>query len=120
MINFCKKCIMPSSRPRVRFNSEGICNACVNSEDKKKIDWSKRESEFFEIVEKIKKKRNNNLTYDCVVAWSGGKDSTSIALKLKKFGLNPLLVTFSPLILNECGQKNRNSLINLINTRNMS
>ncbi len=112
MINFCKTCIMPSSRPRVEFNSNGICNACINAEDKKKIDWSKRKAEFFEIIEKIKKNRINNLTYDCVVPWSGGKDSTSIALKLRKFGLNPLLVTFSPLIFNECGQKNRNSLIN--------
>ena len=46
--------------------------------------------------------------YDCVVPWSGGKDSTSIALKLKfEFGLNPLLVTFSPLLINECGRLNR-------------
>ena len=60
MINFCKTCIMPSSRPRVGFNSDGICNACINAEDKKKIDWSKREAEFFEIVEKIKKNRRNN------------------------------------------------------------
>jgi N-acetyl sugar amidotransferase len=103
---------MPSSRPRVRFNSDGICNACTNAEDKKKINWSKREAEFFEILEKIKNNKENNSVYDCIVPWSGGKDSTSIALKLKKFGLNPLLVTFSPLIINECGQKNRNSLIN--------
>ena len=52
--------------------------------------------------------------YDCVVPWSGGKDSTSIALKLKfEYGLNPLLVTFSPLILNECGQHNEQALIDL-------
>lgn len=112
MITFCKKCIMPSSRPRVNFNPDGVCNACINAEEKKKIDWSKRENEFFEIVERIKKNKERNLDYDCIIPWSGGKDSTSIALKLKKFGLNPLLVTFSPLILNECGQKNRNSLIN--------
>ena len=45
--------------------------------------------------------QKNNKPYDCVVPWSGGKDPTSIALKLKlEFGLNPLLVTFSPLIQN--------------------
>ena len=103
---------MPTSRPRISFNSDGVCNACTNAEEKKKIDWSKRENEFFEVVKKIKKNKERNLNYDCIVPWSGGKDSTSIALKLKKFGLNPLLVTFSPIILNECGQKNRNSLIN--------
>ena len=40
------------------------------------------------------------------------KDSTSIALKLKFEYGNPLLVTFSPLILNECGQHNK-ALIDL-------
>ena len=28
---------MPNSRPRVRFNEEGICNACLNAEEKLKI-----------------------------------------------------------------------------------
>ena len=41
---------------------------------------------------------SNNGNYDCIVPWSGGKDSTSIALKLKlEHDLNPLLVTFSPI-----------------------
>ena len=36
------------------------------------------------------------------------KTSTSIALKLKfEFCLNPLLVTFSPLLITECGRLNR-------------
>ncbi len=112
MINFCKKCLMPDSRPRIVFNSEGICNACIHSEKKNLIDWDKRKKEFLEIVDKIKSdsKKSKSL-YDCVVPWSGGKDSTSIALKLKfEYDLNPLLVTFSPLILNECGNFNRNEL----------
>ena len=43
--------------------------------------------------------------------WSGGKDSSSIAIKLKKYGLKPLLVTFSPLIINEIGNYNREILL---------
>ena len=37
MINFCKRCIMPDSRPRIVFNKDGICNACINSDEKKKL-----------------------------------------------------------------------------------
>ncbi len=114
-ILICKSCVTPSSRPRVSFNDEGICNACTNAEDKKKIDWEKRKKEFLIIVEDIKKysKKNNN-NYDCIIPWSGGKDSTSIALRLKnEFDLNPLLVTFSPLITNKCGQHNREELLKL-------
>ncbi len=114
-ILFCKTCVTPSSRPRVFFNEKGICNACTNAEKKKLINWDERKKEFLNIVDKIKefsKKEKNN--YDCIIPWSGGKDSTSIALKLKnEFDLNPLLVTFSPLIINECGQQNREELLKL-------
>ena len=114
-ILICKSCVTPSSRPRVYFNDEGICNACTSAEEKKKIDWEKRKKEFLVLVEDIKKySKNNNNNYDCIIPWSGGKDSTSIALKLKnEFDLNPLLVTFSPLITNKCGQHNREELLKL-------
>ena len=49
---------------------------------------------------KCRSDKENKSFYHCVVPWSGGKDSTSIASKLKfEYGLNPLLVTFSPLIV---------------------
>ncbi len=109
-IKVCKNCLMPSSRPRVVFNKEGICNACIYIENKKKIDWKLREKEFLEICNQ---NRSNDGSYDCIVPWSGGKDSSSIAHKLKfKYNMNPLLVTFSPLIPSEIGKYNRNSLIN--------
>ena len=106
---------MPDSRPRIVFNNDGICNACTNSLDKQKINWEDKKKEFLKLVDEIKDySLKNNLSYDCIVPWSGGKDSTSIALKLKfEFKLNPLLVTFSPLILNEIGDFNRNLLSKL-------
>ena len=115
MIEFCKNCIMPNSRPRIEFNKDGVCNACINYIEKQNIDWAERKELF---LDKIKKIKSNNLGqtnehYDVVVPWSGGKDSTSIALKLKfELGLNPLLVTFSPLILNDVGEFNRELLLN--------
>ena len=115
MIKFCKTCLMPNTRPRIIFDKNNVCNACLNSKNKKKINWKSRKKEFDKVIENIELKRKKNKSkYDCVVPWSGGKDSTSIALKLKfEYNLNPLLVTFSPLILNECGQHNRQALIDL-------
>jgi len=115
MINFCKVCIMPDTRPRIVINKDNICNACLHSEKKKIIDWTLRKEEFLELIKNIKSKAiKSNSPYDCVVPWSGGKDSSSIALKLKfEYGLNPLLVTFSPLIPNICGQFNRQELLKL-------
>jgi N-acetyl sugar amidotransferase len=56
--------------------------------------------------------RSKDGRWDCIVPWSGGKDSSSIAYRLKhEFGLNPLLVTFSPLMPNQVGNHNREALI---------
>ena len=113
-VKFCKNCFTPNTRPRIVFNNQDICNACLNSKEKKKINWKQREKEFYKIISNIKKdSKKNKRAYDCIVPWSGGKDSSSIALKLKyNFGLNPLLVTFSPLIINEIGAHNREELLN--------
>ncbi len=108
---YCKTCLMTNTRPRIEFDSQGICNACRNAENKQKIDWSARREEFIEYVDRY---RATSGPYDCVVPWSGGKDSSAIAHRLKfEFGLNPLLVTFSPLMPNDVGTHNREQMINL-------
>ena len=111
-IKYCKECFMPSSRPRVTFNQDDVCNACTYAKNKSdNIDWEVREKELLELLNQHRSKSGE---YDCVVPWSGGKDSSSIAHRLKfKYNMNPLLVTFSPMIPNIVGQKNREHLINL-------
>ena len=107
---FCKICHTPNSRPLMVFNEDKICTACQARDVLKNTSWEEREEDFKKICKDIKSKNHN---YDCVVPFSGGKDSTSIAHKLKfEYGLNPLLVTFAPLINNEIGVLNRNEVIN--------
>jgi N-acetyl sugar amidotransferase len=112
-VECCKKCLTPNSRPRVVFDAEGVCNACRNAEEKDKIDWAAREREFINLIAPLRA-RNTTGTYDCIVPWSGGKDSSTIAHKLKfEYGLNPLLVTYSPMIPNEIGHHNREEMVKL-------
>jgi N-acetyl sugar amidotransferase len=108
-IRYCSRCLMPNTRPRVVFDASGVCNACLNADSKASIDWEARKQEFLEYVEKYRAK---NGPYDCIVPWSGGKDSSYIAWRLKfEFGLNPLLVTFSPLVPNEIAVHNREEML---------
>jgi N-acetyl sugar amidotransferase len=108
---YCAKCLMPDTRPRIVFDGEGVCNACRNAEEKHNIDWAKRREEFFRTVEPY---RSRNGYWDCVVPWSGGKDSSAVAYRLKfELGMNPLLVTFSPMMPNDVGNHNREALIRL-------
>jgi N-acetyl sugar amidotransferase len=112
-VTYCKKCLTPNSRPRVVFDVEGVCNACRNAEEKDKIDWTTREREFKDLISPLLQ-QNTAGEYDCIVPWSGGKDSSTIAHRLKfEFGLNPLLVTYSPMVPNEIGHHNREEMVGL-------
>ena len=111
-VQFCKLCLTPNTRPRVVFDENQICNACLNENEKKSINWDSRLNEFNKLISSIKENKTSG--YDCIVPFSGGKDSSTIAYKLKfNFGLNPLLVTYSPMIPNEIGIHNRKEMINL-------
>ena len=110
-LSYCKTCLMPSTRPRITFDKFGICNACKYKKKKSKIDYKKREKELEAI---LKKYRSKTKDHDCVIPWSGGKDSSYVAYQLKfKYKMNPLLVTFSPIIPSSVGHHNRNELIKL-------
>ena len=108
-IIFCAQCLTSNTRPRVVFDKNGVCNACINAKGKNDIDWQDRKREFKSLIEPYKSK---NGSWDCIVPWSGGKDSSSIAWKLKyEYGMNPLLVTFSPILPNTVGNHNREAMI---------
>ncbi len=83
---------MPDTRPGIRFNEQGICQACVNYEKRKQIDWGKRLDELRELCQRHK--NNTSGGYDCMIAVSGGKDSHfQVHIMKEKMGMNPLLVS---------------------------
>lgn len=92
-ISRCNKCTLPITWETLYFDNEGTCNICNNWDIKKKdIDWEQREKDFFKICEEVKAKK---ASYDCIVPYSGGKDSTfTLYTVVKKFKLKPLVVSF--------------------------
>lgn len=135
-VKFCKKCVMSNQRPAsaiefkhtkdskkttLNFDKEGVCDACRTAEQKEAIDWKKREDELLQLLDKH---RRNDGYYDCLVPGSGGKDSAYQAHVLKyKYGMNPLTVTWPPILYTDYGYKNWKNWIdsgfdNLSFTRN--
>lgn len=89
-MKYCKKCVMPDTRPGITFNEEGICSACQQIERRKTIDWSKRWEEFEAICSKYRGMNDNG--YDCAIAVSGGKDSHyQVHLMKNVMHMNPIL-----------------------------
>ena len=111
MIRYCKSCLYPDTKPDLKFDKKGICNACINFNCRSQIDWDKRYQELLIITEKYKNTSGNN--WDCIVPGSGGKDSTVQALRARKIGLNPLIVTSTTCDLSDIGQRNIKNIKNL-------
>ncbi len=108
-IKFCKKCTISNQRPRIKFDKNGVCSACNYAEYKIKVNWDEREKELTELCNRFRK---TDGSYDVIVPSSGGKDSGYVAHILKyKYGMNPLTVTWSPLLTTDIGKLNRESLI---------
>ncbi len=104
MLIYCKNCVMPSTKPDLYFDENGVCDACRNYERRKTIDWAKRKDELNIILDKYR--RSNGENWDCVVPVSGGKDSTYQVLQMLSFGMNPLCVTATTCDVTEIGRRN--------------
>ncbi len=111
MLKYCKKCVMPDTKPDLYLDDEGICNACRSYEARKEINWESRKKELIQILNKYKNKDGNN--WDCIIPVSGGKDSTAQVIKILELGANPLCVTGATCHLSEIGRKNIENIKNL-------
>ena len=103
-MNYCRKCVMPDTKPDLLLDKKGFCNACRNYENRKEIDWSQRETELTEILGKYRSKDSSH--WDCIIPVSGGKDSTSQVIRLLDLGMNPLCVTSTTCDLSLIGRSN--------------
>jgi len=109
-VRWCTNCLNMSTRPRISFDERGWCNASQWVEEKKSLDWGKREKELQEILDKYRSKSGG---FDCIVPVSGGKDGSYVSYKLKhEYGMNPLAVTVTPALSLELGDQNLRNFVN--------
>ncbi|NOQ81334.1 MAG: N-acetyl sugar amidotransferase [Methylophaga sp.] len=104
MLKYCKKCVMPHTKPHLQFNDDGVCDACRIYDEREDIDWDVRKGELVTILEEYRNKDGSN--WDCVVPVSGGKDSTYQVIRMLQLGMNPLCVTSTTCDLSDIGRKN--------------
>ena len=93
MMMRCAHCGLPETYETIEFDEFGVCNICHQQEFKQgKIDWNERKKMFTELVASFRGKYD----YDCIVPFSGGKDSTFTLYHLvKEHKLKPLVVQFN-------------------------
>ena len=89
----CTKCLTPETVDTITYDAAGVCSVCRQVEFKKeKIDWVQRGVQLQEI---ITKHRNKGL-YDCIVPYSGGKDSVfQLWYVVTQLKMKPLVVRYN-------------------------
>ena len=86
---------MPETWEGIKFDKKGVCNICREHEHKKILDWKERNN-FFREKCKFFRKKLKDKPFDCLVPYSGGKDSAYTLWAMKyKYGMRPCAVTFS-------------------------
>lgn len=101
----CTKCILPETMPFIKFNEQGICNYCLSY---KKIKV-KSQAALEDVVARY---RNRSGNPDCVLAFSGGRDSSYGLHFLKKtLNMNPIAVTYDWGMVADIARRNQARLV---------
>ena len=108
MLTYCKRCVMPSTKPDLFLDEEGVCNACRSYERRREVDWDARYKELILLLDKYRSRDGTN--WDCIVPVGGGKDSTYQVVRMLQLGLNPLCVTSTTCDLSPIGRRNIENL----------
>jgi hypothetical protein len=83
----CTNCILPDSYPGIGFDREGTCSVCTGHRPENPPPGTQA------LEEAISPFRSSGSRYDCIVALSGGRDSTFILwYAVKELGLKALAV----------------------------
>jgi glucosamine--fructose-6-phosphate aminotransferase (isomerizing) len=97
----CAKCVLPETMPFIAFDADGICNYCHSY-----TPWVRRpESELEEFLDRH---RSRDGRPDCLVAFSGGRDSSyGLHLLKTKYRMTPLTFSYDWGMVTDLARRNQ-------------
>jgi extradiol dioxygenase family protein len=101
LLRRCTKCLLPETIPFITYDQLGVCNYCNNYTPKNQY---KTIDELKTLIEPYRKKGD---TPDCIVPFSGGRDSTYTLHFVKEvLGLNPIAYTYDWGMVTDLARRN--------------
>ena len=127
--NICRQCILPDGFLGVSLDSEGKCGFCTD-ENHENINWSRTTisderriqalSDWNDVVLSMQE-NHGKVPYDCIIGYSGGKDSTALLDHLvNDLGLTPLAVTSDTGFMTKVAKDNMNETLEQIDVDHIS
>jgi glucosamine--fructose-6-phosphate aminotransferase (isomerizing) len=97
----CSRCILPETMPFIEFDSNGVCNFCRS--------YKPHQLKGRESLEKVLENyRSRNGDPDCIVAFSGGRDSSyGLHLLKTELGMTPLAYTYDWGMVTDLARRNQ-------------
>jgi len=113
-IKRCTKCILPETMPFISFNDEGICNYCTSYQLR---NVPKPKSELLDL---LKPYRRPGSELDCIVPFSGGRDSCyGLHLIVNELGLKPITYTYDWGMVTDLGRRNISRMSSILGVENI-
>lgn len=96
----CSKCLLTETMPFIHFDADGVCNYCRNYQPRNK---PRPKEELFKLVESYRRTHGN----DCLVPFSGGRDSCyGLHLIVKELEMKPITYTYDWGMVTDLGRRN--------------
>jgi asparagine synthetase B (glutamine-hydrolysing) len=97
----CTRCILPETFPHITFDKDGVCSVCHA--------YEYRQREGRQVLEEfVAPYRSKNGEPDCIVAFSGGRDSSyGLHYVKKELGMNPIAFTYDWGMVTDLARRNQ-------------
>ncbi len=97
----CTRCILPETYPFMDFDSDGVCRYCRG--------WRRIEPKGEEaLLRAVEPYRSKDGSPDCILAFSGGRDSCyGLHYVKKKLGMNPVAFTYDWGMVTDLARRNQ-------------
>lgn len=97
----CSKCVLPQTMPFIEFDGQGVCNYCRNF---RPIEVAGTDA----LLAKIERFRRANEGPDCLVTFSGGRDSSYGLHYIKSvLKMNPIAYTYDWGMITDLARRNQ-------------
>ncbi|WP_216635306.1 hypothetical protein [Dietzia sp. 111N12-1] len=109
----CTRCILPETMPFIEFNSEGVCNYCLNYRIR---NHPRPKEELLELVQPYRREHGAEV----IVPFSGGRDSCyALHLIVEELNLRPITYTYDWGMVTDVGRRNISRMCSKLGVENI-
>jgi acyl carrier protein len=117
----CTRCLLTSASPGVHLNQDGVCSVCLEYEgyEMQASKYFKTRDDLRKQIEKAKQEKKQESQYDCLLLFSGGKDSSYVLYQLVEMGFKVLTFTFDNGYISSTAFSNIKQITEKLNVKNI-